>query len=86
MSTKRADESGAGDYLLAGQASELDRLQLQSLVWEPGGGGCWRRSATPPARVRWTTGLPWWRSPDRPYLWAEPITGTSGLLFLGVSL
>jgi SAM-dependent methyltransferase len=24
-------------YLLAGQASELDRLQLQSLVWEPSG-------------------------------------------------
>ena len=25
------------DYLLAGQASELERLQLQSLVWEPSG-------------------------------------------------
>jgi SAM-dependent methyltransferase len=25
------------DYLLAGQASELDRLQLQSRVWEPSG-------------------------------------------------
>src|SRR5215211_2402220 len=24
-------------YLLAGQASELERLQLQSLVWEPSG-------------------------------------------------
>jgi hypothetical protein len=24
-------------YLLAGQASELDRLQLQSRVWEPSG-------------------------------------------------
>src|SRR4029450_11636708 len=27
----------AGDYLLAGQASELDRLQLQSRVWESSG-------------------------------------------------
>jgi SAM-dependent methyltransferase len=27
----------AGDYLLAGQASELERLQLQSRVWEPSG-------------------------------------------------
>jgi SAM-dependent methyltransferase len=26
------------EYLLAGQASELDRLQLQSRVWEPSGG------------------------------------------------
>jgi ubiquinone/menaquinone biosynthesis C-methylase UbiE len=25
------------EYLLAGQASELDRLQLQSMVWEPSG-------------------------------------------------
>ena len=24
-------------YLLAGQVSELDRLQLQSRVWEPSG-------------------------------------------------
>ena len=27
----------AGDYLLAGKASELERLQLQSRVWEPSG-------------------------------------------------
>jgi SAM-dependent methyltransferase len=27
----------AGEYLLAGQASELERLQLQSRVWEPSG-------------------------------------------------
>ena len=27
----------SSDYLLAGQASELERLQLQSLVWEPSG-------------------------------------------------
>jgi SAM-dependent methyltransferase len=26
-----------GDYLMAGQASEVQRLQLQSLVWEPAG-------------------------------------------------
>src|ERR671923_2336895 len=25
------------EYLLAGQASELERLQLQSLIWEPSG-------------------------------------------------
>jgi SAM-dependent methyltransferase len=29
--------NNAGDYLLAGQASELERLQLQSRVWEPSG-------------------------------------------------
>jgi ubiquinone/menaquinone biosynthesis C-methylase UbiE len=29
--------SGDSYYLLAGQASELDRLQLQSRVWEPAG-------------------------------------------------
>ena len=29
--------SGTVDYLLAGQASELERLQLQSRVWEPSG-------------------------------------------------
>ena len=38
---RRSSESGAapaaGGYLLAGQASELDRLQLQSRVWEPSG-------------------------------------------------
>jgi hypothetical protein len=27
----------ASGYLLAGQASELERLQLQSRVWEPSG-------------------------------------------------
>jgi SAM-dependent methyltransferase len=27
----------AGDYLMAAQRSELERLQLQSLVWEPSG-------------------------------------------------
>jgi hypothetical protein len=27
----------SSSYLLAGQASELDRLQLQSRVWEPSG-------------------------------------------------
>ena len=38
---RRSSESeavaGAGGYLLAGQASELERLQLQSRVWEPSG-------------------------------------------------
>jgi SAM-dependent methyltransferase len=29
--------SGSAAYLLAGQASELERLQLQSRVWEPSG-------------------------------------------------
>src|SRR5215213_6910708 len=28
---------GDDEYLLAGQASELDRLRLQSLIWEPSG-------------------------------------------------
>jgi SAM-dependent methyltransferase len=32
--TKSSDNAG---YLLAGQASELERLQLQSRVWEPSG-------------------------------------------------
>jgi SAM-dependent methyltransferase len=38
---KRSSEgeavAGASGYLLAGQASELERLQLQSRVWEPSG-------------------------------------------------
>ena len=29
--------AAAGEYLLAGQASELERLRLQSRVWEPSG-------------------------------------------------
>jgi SAM-dependent methyltransferase len=33
----RNKADNAGDYLLAGQASELERLQLQSRVWEPSG-------------------------------------------------
>jgi SAM-dependent methyltransferase len=39
MSTTKTDQAGAGSagYLLAGQASELERLQLQSRVWEPSG-------------------------------------------------
>jgi ubiquinone/menaquinone biosynthesis C-methylase UbiE len=32
-----AASEAAGAYLLAGQASELERLQLQSRVWEPSG-------------------------------------------------
>jgi SAM-dependent methyltransferase len=36
---RRSSEAvaGAGGYLLAGQASELERLQLQARVWEPSG-------------------------------------------------
>jgi SAM-dependent methyltransferase len=37
MSTNRTAETGPAEYLLAGQAAELERLQLQSLVWEPSG-------------------------------------------------
>jgi SAM-dependent methyltransferase len=44
MSIARAEHTkqqqttgGSAGYLLAGQASELERLQLQSLVWEPSG-------------------------------------------------
>jgi SAM-dependent methyltransferase len=33
----RSSAAGSGGYLLAGQASELARLQLQSRVWEPSG-------------------------------------------------
>lgn len=36
MSSARTTEHDH-DYLLAGQASELERLRLQSLVWEPSG-------------------------------------------------
>jgi SAM-dependent methyltransferase len=32
-----ASTAGAASYLLAGQTSELERLQLQSRVWEPSG-------------------------------------------------
>jgi SAM-dependent methyltransferase len=37
MSTQKTAEAGSAGYLLAGQPSELDRLQLQSRVWEPSG-------------------------------------------------
>ena len=37
MSTDKTAEAGSAGYLLAGQASELERLQLQSRVWEPSG-------------------------------------------------
>ena len=36
MSTSKI-RNDAAEYLLAGQASELERLQLQSRVWEPSG-------------------------------------------------
>ena len=36
MSTSKI-RNDSGEYLLAGQASELERLQLQSRVWEPSG-------------------------------------------------
>ena len=36
MSTAKTRTSDS-DYLLAGQASELERLQLQSRIWEPSG-------------------------------------------------
>src|SRR3569832_615581 len=34
----KANEPEAAANLLAGQASELDRLRLQALEWEPAGG------------------------------------------------
>jgi SAM-dependent methyltransferase len=34
---ERRSGAGAADYLLAGQASELERLQLQARIWEPSG-------------------------------------------------
>jgi ubiquinone/menaquinone biosynthesis C-methylase UbiE len=34
---ERGDAMSSSTYLLAGQASELERLQLQSRVWEPAG-------------------------------------------------
>jgi len=37
MSTTSGSAAGPSGYLLAGQASELERLQLQSRVWEPSG-------------------------------------------------
>jgi SAM-dependent methyltransferase len=37
MSTQKTAEADSAGYLLAGQASELERLQLQSRVWEPSG-------------------------------------------------
>lgn len=42
----------AADYLLSGQSSELQRLQLQSRVWEPAGRALMGEFACPPgARV-----------------------------------
>jgi SAM-dependent methyltransferase len=35
--TAKQAAAGSAEYLLAGQASELERLQLQSRVWEPSG-------------------------------------------------
>ena len=35
--SETAPVAAAGEYLLAGQASELERLRLQSRVWEPSG-------------------------------------------------
>ncbi len=35
--TAKQAATGSAEYLLAGQASELERLQLQSRVWEPSG-------------------------------------------------
>ena len=37
MSIAESSEQTQAGYLLAGQASELERLQLQSRVWEPSG-------------------------------------------------
>jgi SAM-dependent methyltransferase len=37
MSTNKTAEPNSAAYLLAGRASELERLQLQSRVWEPSG-------------------------------------------------
>jgi SAM-dependent methyltransferase len=37
MSIANSSEQPQAGYLLAGQASELERLQLQSRVWEPSG-------------------------------------------------
>jgi SAM-dependent methyltransferase len=37
MSIAKSSEQPHAGYLLAGQASELERLQLQSRVWEPSG-------------------------------------------------
>jgi ubiquinone/menaquinone biosynthesis C-methylase UbiE len=37
MSIAKSSEQPQARYLLAGQASELERLQLQSRVWEPSG-------------------------------------------------
>jgi SAM-dependent methyltransferase len=37
MSIAKSSQQPQGGYLLAGQASELERLQLQSRVWEPSG-------------------------------------------------
>ena len=36
-SSQSESAAGASGYLLAGQASELERLQLQARVWEPSG-------------------------------------------------
>jgi SAM-dependent methyltransferase len=40
--------SGVSSYLLAGQASELERLRLQSRVWEPAGEALLREIGLPP--------------------------------------
>jgi SAM-dependent methyltransferase len=37
VSAAQSGSTGGSEYLLAGQTSELERLQLQSRVWEPSG-------------------------------------------------
>ena len=47
-------------YLLANQPSELERLRLQSRVWEPPGRHPFRSSGTDPADKPWTSAAePW---------------------------
>ena len=55
----------AADYLMAGQQSELERLQLQSRVWEPAGQALLARLPSGSGRrvldvavARWDTGDP----------------------------
>jgi ubiquinone/menaquinone biosynthesis C-methylase UbiE len=72
-SSESAGVTGASGYLLAGQASELERLQLQSRVWEPsgrrlleelGGGGGARVLDVGCGALGWLRILSEWVGPD----------------------
>ena len=67
------------DYLLANQPSELERLQLQSLVWEPSGRQLLSKSATDLADMPWTSAAEPWAGFGSSASGSAPPAGSSAL-------